>query len=313
MVYRPTPTRTGDLVVSDEDVSIHWDYFGEGEREVMVFMNGLGMLTESWYTSVPRVHPEFDVLLFDYLGQGKSSRVDRPYSIPKLCEYLARIMDSIGIDRVHTQGVSYGGFIAADFGRLYQDRLHTQTISGILLTRELTFQMYQDLSLRFYAGDASHFDLYTRYLYEKIFSEKFLRVIFPKLEKMRLKFYENYKDDVRCLARLTEAQDPFFDGLEDNEAGYRAVRTPTLILAGEYDRAIPLWMQEKLADIYPNNKMMVFPACGHLTYFEEPDLFWENMKALARAKSVHYGLDVSAGAVTIPDATTSGHREVSVS
>jgi pimeloyl-ACP methyl ester carboxylesterase len=296
MVYRPTPTQTGDLHFTKDDVSIHWDYFGQGEREVCVFMNGLGMLTESWYTSVPQVHPEFDVLLFDYLGQGRSSRrTDIPYLIPKFCEYLVRIMDHLGIEKVHTQGVSYGGFIAADFGRLYQDRLHTQTISGILLTRELSFQMYQDLSLKFYESeDPAIFDIYTRYLYEKIFSEKFLNVIWDKLEKMRTKFFENYKKDISCLARLTQAQDPFFENIEENLAGYQAVETPTLVLAGEYDRAIPLWMQRKLVDIFPNSKLIVFPACGHLTYFEEPQLFWSNLKALARVKSVDYEMPIDA-------------------
>ena len=65
------------------------------------------------------------------------------------------------IDKVHPIGVSYGGFIAADLGRLYQDRLHTLTLSGILLTRETQFQMYHDLSLMFYRQPEPAFELYT--------------------------------------------------------------------------------------------------------------------------------------------------------
>jgi pimeloyl-ACP methyl ester carboxylesterase len=278
------------LDVPEDDVRIYWDYFGQGDREAVVFMNGLAMLTESWYTSVPRVHPEFDVLLFDYPGQGKSTREDVPYSIPKFCEYLARIMDGLGIDRVHTQGVSYGGFVCAEFGRLFRDRLLTQTLSGILLSRTHTFQMYQDLSLRFYALGEPGFDLYTRYLYEKIFSEKFLGRIHTKIEKMRAKFYENYRRDIRCLVRLTEAQDPFFASLEEKLEGYRAVTAPTLVVAGELDRAIPLWAQKELAEIYPQSRLLVLPECGHLTYFEEPEVFWSSLKELARRKSVDFAL-----------------------
>jgi len=290
VVERATPSRSGYLEVVEDGQRIHWDYFGRGEREVFVFMNGLAMLTESWYTSVPRVHPEFDVLLFDYPGQGKSTRADVPYSIPRFCEYLARIMDDLGIDRVHTQGVSYGGFVCADFGRLFPDRVLTQTLSGILLSSTHTFQMYQDLSLRCYALGETGFDLYTRYLYEKIFSEKLLARIHSKIEKMRAKFYQNYCSDIRCLIRLTEAQDPFFEALDANLDGYRSVAAPTLIVAGELDRAIPLWAQAELADIYPRSKLLVLPECGHLTYFEEPDVFWGNLKELARCKSVDYAL-----------------------
>jgi len=285
---RPEPTRSGSREFATDGVSIHWDYFGHGEREVFVFLNGLGMLTESWYTSVPHVHPEFDVLLFDYPGQGKSTRDDAPRSIPRLCDYLAAILDQLGIDRVHTQGVSYGGFVTADFGRLYPDRVHTQTLSGIQLTRTHLFQMYQELSLAFYEQGEPMFELYTRYLYEKMFSEKFLERIHTKVERMRDKFYQNYRRDVRCLARLTEAQDPFFANIDQDLDGYRAVTAPTLIIAGEHDRCIPLWAQEKLADIYPNNRFIALPGCGHLTYFEEPDIFWGNLRTLARTKSIDY-------------------------
>ncbi len=283
---RPEPTRSGYEEFAGDGVRIHWDYFGRGEREVIVFLNGLGMLTESWYTSVPQVHPEFDVLLFDYPGQGKSTRDDAPRSIPRLCDYLAAILDRLAIDRVHTQGVSYGGFVTADFGRLYPDRLHTQTLSGIQLTRTHLFQMYQELSLAFYEQGEPMFDLYTRYLYEKMFSEKFLERIHTKVDRMREKFYDNYRRDVRCLARLTEAQDPFFANIDRDIDGYRAVTAPTLIIAGEHDHCIPVWAQQKLADIYPNSRFLGLPGCGHLTYFEEPELFWGNLRALARNKTI---------------------------
>ncbi|MGQ9825011.1 MAG: alpha/beta fold hydrolase [Desulfotomaculales bacterium] len=300
MIERALPTKSGYLELPEENVKIYWDYFGYGEKEVCVFFNGLGMMTESWYTSVPRVHPEFDVLLFDYRGQGKSTRDDVPYYIPKFCEYLVKIMDQLNIEKVHSQGVSYGGFVAADFGRLYPDRIYTQTLSGILLTQELSFQpVYQEISLTFYRnglGDRGYFDLYTRYLYEKIFSEKFLRQIFPKIERMRMKFYNNYQESIQSLIRLTEAQNPFFEQIAKNGTeGYQKVKAPTLILAGEHDRAIPLWMQEKLLDVYPNSKMYILPGCGHLTYFEEPEIFWENFKALARTKSLDYELEVNRG------------------
>lgn len=287
-MQRPTPTRSGFLDVHDDDVRIHWDYFGTGERETIVFMNGLGMLTESWYTSVPHVHPELDVLLFDYLGQGTSTRADVPYSIPRFGQYLARILDQLGIDRVHTQGVSYGGFVAAEFGRQFPDRLLTQTLSGILLSHTHTFRMYQELSLAFYALGETGFDLYTRYLYEKIFSEKFLEVLGDKVDRMRQKFYDNYKADTRCLVRLTEAQDPLFAALCDNLAGYRAVTAPTLVIAGELDRCIPLWAQRELAALFPVARLEVLPACGHLTYFEEPDVFWGHVRSLTRARSIDY-------------------------
>ena len=59
---------------------------------------------------------------------------------------------------------------------------------------------------------------------------------------------------------------------------YRAVETPTLILAGEQDRCIPLWAQEKLAEIFPDSHYELVPEAGHVVYLERRDLFFPRLK-----------------------------------
>ncbi|MDX1408174.1 MAG: Ig-like domain-containing protein, partial [Saprospiraceae bacterium] len=85
------PDRTGFVTVEGGSRRVYWEYFGRGEREVAVLLNGLAMLTRSWYRTVPSLHPEYDVLLYDYFGQGQSSQEDEPYFIPSLAGYLIRI------------------------------------------------------------------------------------------------------------------------------------------------------------------------------------------------------------------------------
>jgi pimeloyl-ACP methyl ester carboxylesterase len=64
------PNKTGYVNVENGTRRIYWEYFGSGEREVVVFLNGLAMLTKSWYRTLPFLHPEYDILLYDYFGQG---------------------------------------------------------------------------------------------------------------------------------------------------------------------------------------------------------------------------------------------------
>jgi len=59
-----------------------------------------------------------------------------PYSIPSLCHGLAAVADELRIRHLHLIGISYGGFIGLDFARLYQERLYTLTLAGILLSHE---------------------------------------------------------------------------------------------------------------------------------------------------------------------------------
>ena len=281
------PDKSGHLRFGEH--RIYWEYHGKGDKEAVCLLNGLAMHTGAWYWCLPELTDEFDVVLYDYLGQGQSSCPDEPYSIPDFCRYLTGILDHLGLDKIHTMGISYGGFIALDYGRLYQDRLHTQTLSGILLSHERQFEMYQDLSLLFYRSGPEAFEIYTHYLYEKIFGEPFLRAIpAVTLEDMRGRFFDRYKDRVHSLVRLTEAQDPYFEGLEDRLDEYRAVATPTLLVSGEQDRVLPLWQQKKMLDVFPDIRFELIEGAGHVLYLEKREEFFSILRAFLAAKSTDF-------------------------
>lgn len=283
MASDPRPDQEGLLPHGER--SIHWELFGRGEREAFVLLNGLAMHTKAWYGFVPRLHPEFDVLLWDYPGQGETTGPDAPLLLPDLARLLARLLDEVRVEKAHVMGISYGGFVALEFARLFPRRLETLTLSGILLTREETFERYEDLSLRFYRGGPKLFDLYTHYMYEKIFGEAFLVRAGTDLERMRAGFADRYRGRIAALVRLTQAQDPFFAALDENLPGYRAIAAPTLILAGAEDRAIPPWVQRKIAAILPNAAYEEVPGSGHVVYLERPDLFWPRLLRFARTRS----------------------------
>lgn len=281
-----SPDREG--FVSEDGHRIHYEYFGRGDREAICLLNGLAMHTKAWYGFLPRLLPELDVILYDYPGQGTSSAADVPYYIPRIAAYLTRIVDTLEIRRFHLMGISYGGFVGLDYARLFQERLYTLTLSGILLSREVLFQMYQDISLRFYRGGPEIFELYTHYMYEKIFGESFVQAFRDQLEPMRQKFHDRYKDKMHCLIRLTEAQDPFFASLDEFGPQYRAIRTPALVMAGAEDRAIPPWVQEKLVGILPNARFERVEDSGHVVYLEKPNVFFGNLLKFTRGRSMDF-------------------------
>jgi 3-oxoadipate enol-lactonase len=281
-----TPDRSGAL--EEGAFRIHWERFGDGSREAVALLNGLAMHTQAWYPFLPQLLADYDVVLYDYPGQGESSRDDVPVTIPQLAGWLDRVRSELAIAKLHVMGISYGGFVAMDYARLFPDRLHTLTLSGILLSHEELFSMYQDLSLLFYRSGPQAFEIYTHYMYEKIFGEAFVRKVKDRLPEMRRRFHERYKDQVHALIRLTLAQDPFFDELETNLAGYRAFDGPTLILAGAEDRAIPPWVQGKLCDVFPRRRFELVEDSGHVVYLERPDVFWPTLKSFLAAKDVTF-------------------------
>ena len=276
-----TPQRSGFVEVDGK--KLYWEFIGDGKRETVCLLNGLAMSTHSWYAFLPRFADKFDVLLFDYWGQGASFSDDEPYSIPAFCHGLARIADELKIARLHLMGISYGGFVGLDFARLYQERLHTLTLSGILLSQEALFQMYEDISLKFYRS--GQMELYAWYLYEKIFGERFVNVIGPQLPVMRQKLVERYGERAYCLERLTLAQHDLLAALDANLPGYRAVKTPTLVLAAEYDRVVHPHVQEKICRVLANAQLEVIPDSGHAVHLEAPDVFFGRMMEFMTAKA----------------------------
>ena len=287
MASQPQPTRSGHIHPDGHDI---WsEYFGDGTREAVVLLNGLAMSTKAWYGFLPMLLDEYDVLLYDYLGQGESSKPDAPYSITRIAHHLTLIMDELGVEKVHSMGISYGGFVAIEHARQHHRRLHTLTLSGIILSVEELFEMYEAMSLRFYSLGPEMFGLYTQYLYEKIFGEPFVRKVTREgLEPMRQRFEERYKHDIHCLVRLTEAQEEYFGSIEERLPQYRAVTTPTLIMPGEQDRAIPLWAQRKMLDIFPDSRWQPIPESGHVAYLEQPALFFGTLKTFMRVKSTTF-------------------------
>ena len=128
------PARSGHIKVENGTRKIYWEYFGEGQKEVVVLLNGLAMLTKSWYRTVPFLHPEYDMLLYDYFGQGQSSQEDEPYYIPKLAEYLVQVMDALGIEKAAVVGHDWGGIIAFKVAIDWPDRVTRLALLDTLCT-----------------------------------------------------------------------------------------------------------------------------------------------------------------------------------
>jgi 3-oxoadipate enol-lactonase len=281
------PDRKG-FASPDSKKKIYWEYYGPGKREVICLLNGLAMHTGSWNSALPNLLDEYDILLHDYIGQGQSTSDEDSVDISELGDDLILILDQLDIDRIHLLGISYGGFVALDMARRHQQRLCTLTLSGILLSHEKLFDMYQEISLRFFRAGAIGFELYTHYLYEKIFGEAFVRSATPYLEKMRLAFSERFQHRVHGLIRLTEAQNPFFAQLDDHMSGFLAIQTPTLILAGDDDRVILPRIQRKIPDILPCTRFEPIANSGHVVFLEQPEIFFGLMKRFCHAKSTEF-------------------------
>ena len=106
---------------------------------------------------------------------------------------------------------------------------------------------------------------------------------------MRQRFEERYIGRIHSLVRLTEAQNPFFAGLEDRLGEYRAVQTPDprpLRRAGPLHPA--LGAGEARDDLPQQPLRARSGETGHVVYLEKADAFFATLRAFLEAKSTTY-------------------------
>jgi pimeloyl-ACP methyl ester carboxylesterase len=56
----------------------------------------------------------------------------------------------------------------------------------------------------------------------------------------------------------------------DSRPGLSAIRCPTLVLVGEQDRGTPPELAQEIAGGISGARLVVVPACGHLSTIERP-------------------------------------------
>ncbi len=90
--------------------SIAWCEMGAGDP--LVLIHGFQQSHRSWRRVAPLLAADFRVLLPDLPGHGLSDRPDAPYTLTWYARTLAAWMETIGVDRAHLCGHSFGGGIA---------------------------------------------------------------------------------------------------------------------------------------------------------------------------------------------------------
>ena len=83
------------------------------------------------------------------------------------------------------------------------------------------------------------------------------------LRQSSLGRYEKNRDTLRHFAIYADETYRDLDGIEQ-------IDLPTLILAGEKDKIVPLWMMDKMHEVIVGSELIVYPNIGHMVQQEEP-------------------------------------------
>ena len=110
-------------------------YVMDGNGETVILLHGFSGSAEGLYikpgTFDALVDAGYRVVALDQRGHGLSEKLyDADSYGMKMVEDVRRLIDHLGVDKVHLVGYSMGAKVSNTFRSLYAERLHTITLGG---------------------------------------------------------------------------------------------------------------------------------------------------------------------------------------
>jgi pimeloyl-ACP methyl ester carboxylesterase len=232
-----------------------------------------------------RLAKRFRVVAIDRPGSGWSDRIAPDAASPAVQARIIRgALDRLGIARVIVVGHSWAGALATNLALDHADK-----VAGLVLLAPVTHP-WPGGGVSWYYGPATSFigTVFTHTVAAPLgrlwLKPALASVFWPQdpppdyIETARVplvlrpRTFEANAQDVAGLYAFVQAQ----------STRYRAIRTPTTILAGDADRIVSTDIHARaLKREIPGAKLIVLPGVGHMPHVAAPDAIVREIESIA--------------------------------
>jgi len=232
----------------------------EGDPKVrpLLFFNGIGANLETVVPLARRMNRSRDVITFDPPGIGGSPDAQFPYRMWSIAKSAGRIMDEMGYTTLDVYGVSWGGGLAQQFAFQYGKRVRclvlAATAPGVTMFPGRISALSKMIQPKRYS-DPAYLHNNAEALYGKMPEGRLLK------HARRVQPPTSRGYFFQMLAMSGWSSLPFLPLLSQ----------PTLILAGDRDKIVPLINAQVLKILIPNARLQVIKGAGHLFFVSRAD------------------------------------------
>jgi poly(3-hydroxyalkanoate) depolymerase len=226
----------------------------------LLICNGIGLALEVCQPFVDALDPRLEVVRFDALGVGGSSKPWFPYCLPQLARLIGRMLDRLGYDRYDVLGLSWGGALAQQLAFQNPRRCRRQVL---VATATGPLMVPADLWALLQLATPRHRDPRTaRRIAGEIYGGSVRSR--PELAEQfgmyqdRPEFRRAYIYQLVAVAGWTSL--PFLP----------LIRQDSLILAGDDDPLVPLANARIMGRLLPSARVHIYPD-GHLGLVSRAD------------------------------------------
>jgi 3-oxoadipate enol-lactonase len=228
---------------------------GRDGGPTLMLSNSLGCTLQMWEPQMRALTQVFRVIRYDRRGHGKSAVPPGPYSVERFGRDVLAILDDLNIEKVHWVGLSMGGMVGQWLGANAPERIGKLVLSN-------TSSHYPDPSFweaRIKAvregGLAPIADTVIAGWLTQDFRERHPEVAEKMKAMLTATPVEGYIASCEALAKLDLRED------------LPKIKSPTLVIAGRYDKSTPIAMAEAIRSKIPGASMTILDA-AHISNVE---------------------------------------------
>jgi 3-oxoadipate enol-lactonase len=241
-------------------VALHHQVDGPEGAPVVLLGGSLGTTLELWDPQVPELAGRMRVVRFDARGHGRSPVPPAPYEIADLASDVLALMDALGIARASYVGLSIGAMIGMWLGAHAPERVERLAL----------------LCTSAHIPPASAWAERAAKVRQAGSTEVVADAV---VERWLTPAFAAAHPDVRSSLRAMVASQPpegyaaSCGAVErmDLRRDIRAIRAPTLVIAGADDLATPPEHTRLIAGTIPNARLEVLAPAAHVASVERAE------------------------------------------
>ena len=245
------------------DVTIHYEAHGPGEGPPIVLLHGLGSSSADWGFQVPVLAGRHRVLVPDLRGHGRSSRPRGRLTVAAMARDVAALLTALGAPPAHVVGLSLGGCVAQALALDFPAHVRSLTLVNAF-ARPAAAGLRGGLRVLTRVGLLACAPM-------TVVAAHVARGLFPRADQRELYLAavaslagsprRTYLASLRALARF------------DVRQRLGELRCPTLVIAGDRDRTVPLAAKRRLHRLIPGAALLVVDDSGHATPHDQAERF----------------------------------------
>jgi pimeloyl-ACP methyl ester carboxylesterase len=231
-------------------------HFGKGEP--LVLIHGLGEVKEGWQNQF-ELADQYELIIPDLRGHGECNKTNG-ITIQNFASDIIELLNELEIETAHILGLSMGGAVAQEIYRQvpYLCRSLMLISTFHFFPNQLKGLFFNSSKARFKKriSAGSQLDMAARmclYSWKEENFEKFKLFYKPKPHTFLSSL--NACLDVNNLSLLPR------------------IKVPTLIIGGQYDSVLPVWIQTWMHKLIPHSEFIIMRNTGHIAKLEAKERF----------------------------------------